>query len=147
MFAPQRRNRQDERLPSDLYISLVDSLFDNFTSMLAGAICATIAAVLTAWKAGDPLLWASAFGILVVGIARALHMRTYARSEKPTTVEAAQACELRYAIGAGAYASMLGAWAFVGIALTDDPVIHLLCSSVTIGSCRRSMRGILAGPC
>ena len=133
MFAPQRRNRQDERVPGDIYISLVDSLFDNFTSMLAGAICATIAAMLTAWKAGDPLLWASAFGILVVGVARSLHMRAYARGDKPATLEAAQASELRYAIGAGAYASMLGAWSFLGIALTSDPVIHLLCASVTIG--------------
>lgn len=133
MLGLRQRDRHDERLPTDIYISLVDSLFDNFTSMLAGAVCATVAAVLTAWKGGDWFLWASALGIALVGAARSLHMRAYARGEKPTTVEAARTCEHRYAIGAGAYAAMLGAWSFLGIALTSDPTIHLLCAAVTIG--------------
>jgi diguanylate cyclase (GGDEF)-like protein len=133
MFASRQRNRQNERVPSDIYISLVDSLFDNFTSMFAGAVCATAGAILTAWKGGHWFLWASALGILLVGIGRALHMRAYARSPKPTTVEEAWECERHYAFGAGSYALMLGMWSFFGIALTTDPVIHLLCAAVTIG--------------
>ena len=144
----ERRARGND-LPGEIYVSLVDSLFHDMSSMLAGAICATAAAMMTAWKTGDPSLWGSAFGILLIGVGRAIQMWSYARAPRPLTVEAAGRWEFRYTVGAAGYTGMMGLWCFFGIALTNDPTVHLLCSSVTVaniaaGASRVSGRPLIA---
>ena len=42
-----------------IYAALVDSLFQNPAPMMAGAISAAIAAVMTAFKTGNDWLWPS----------------------------------------------------------------------------------------
>ncbi len=60
--ASETRVKPKTELPRDVYLSLVDSLFGNFSAMLAGGICVAVAATLSAWKTQDPLLWACAAG-------------------------------------------------------------------------------------
>ena len=48
-------------LPLDVYGSLVDALYDVRMSLFIGALAASLAALLTAWKSGD----ASLFGFAV----------------------------------------------------------------------------------
>src|SRR5262245_14430519 len=99
-------------LPPEIYLSLVDSLFGNFSAMLAGSICVAVAATLTAWKTHDPWLWACAAVLLVIGVARAIQMRRYEQN-KPQTIEAARGWEFQYAAGAIGYCGMLGIWCLI----------------------------------
>ena len=69
-------------LPREVYLALVNSLFGNFSAMLAGSICVAVAATLTAWKTQEPSLWACAASVLVVGIARAIQMRRYEQDSR-----------------------------------------------------------------
>ena len=128
----QARTRGD--LSSDIYLSLVDSLFDNFSAMLAGAVCVSIAAMLTAWKTHEPWLWVCAFGILLIGLGRSQQMRSYARRKQPLTIGEARSWEIRYTLGAVAYCGMLGFWCFVGITTTPDTTVSLLCATVTVAN-------------
>ncbi len=127
------RAKPKPKLPPEIYISLVDSLFGNFSAMLAGTICVAVAATLTALKTDDPWLWACAAGVLVTGVARAFQMQRYAQ-HKPATIEAARRWEFQYAVGAVTYTGMLGVWCLIGIGFQSDPTVHLLCSTVTVAN-------------
>jgi len=131
--AAETRVKPKNELPREVYLSLVDSLFGHFAAMLAGAICVTVAATLTAWKTQDPWLWACAAIVLVIGIARAIQMRRYEQN-KPQTIAAAKRWEFEYAIGAVAYCGMLGIWCLIGIGFNDDQTVHLLCAIVTVAN-------------
>ena len=131
--AAETHVKPKNELPREVYLSLVDSLFGNFAAMLAGAICVTVAATLTAWKTQDPWLWACAAIVLAIGIARAIQMRRY-EQDKPQTIAAAKRWEFHYAIGAVAYCGMLGIWCLIGIGFNDDQTVHLLCAIVTVAN-------------
>jgi diguanylate cyclase (GGDEF)-like protein/PAS domain S-box-containing protein len=132
-IATETHVKPKTELPRDVYLSLVDSLFGNFAAMLAGGICVAVAATLTAWKTQDPLLWACAAIVLVLGIARAIQMRRY-EENKPKTAAAAKRWEFQYVVGAVAYCGMLGIWCLIGIGFNDDQTVHLLCAIVTVAN-------------
>lgn len=126
--------QQNDDLPPDIYISIVDSLFGNLAAMVAGVFCVAVAMTLTAWKTNEPLLWVCAAGILVIGGIRSLQLHIYAQRTHPLSFEAARGWEVRYAIWAVAYCATLGLWCFAGIALTADPTVYLLCATVTVAN-------------
>jgi diguanylate cyclase (GGDEF)-like protein len=105
----------------------------NFWPMLFGSVCAAAAALMTAMKTGNVLLWPCALLIVGIGIARAFQMRKYERRTSALTFDQAKYWEPRYAIGAIIYAGVLGAWCFITILGSDDPIAHMLCVAVTIG--------------
>ncbi|MEA2829634.1 MAG: hypothetical protein QOF22_382, partial [Bradyrhizobium sp.] len=125
----------DQKMSPSIYAALVDSLFQNFVPTLAGTASATIAAVMTALKTGNHLVWPCAVWISVVGIARAIQMRKYEleRRGSPLTPERAAWWEPNYKNLADLYASALGLWCVVVLLGSDDPVAHMVCTSVTIG--------------
>jgi diguanylate cyclase (GGDEF)-like protein len=116
-----------------LYAALVDSMCQNFWPMLLGSSCAAVAALLTALKTGNILLWPCAVLIIGIGTFRAFQMRKYERRTSVLTFEQAKHWEPRYAIGAMLYAGVLGIWCFITIFGNDDAVAHLVCVAVTIG--------------
>ncbi|MDB5615843.1 EAL domain-containing protein [Tardiphaga sp.] len=121
------------KLTPSIYAALVDSMCQNSASMLTGTICAAIAALMTAVKTGNVWIWPCALIIVFIGTARALQMRTYEKRTAMLTYEQAFEWEPRYRLGAVLYASALGLWCFVVILGSDDPVAHMLCTTVTIG--------------
>ena len=129
----QRDPKQHRDLPDEIYVSLVDSLFVDSVSMLAGAVCSTIAGALIAWKTGDWRLWACAVALTVISVARAWDMNAYAKRHSPPTAEATRTWEMRYTLGLACFTSLLGLWCFLCITTTQDAAVHLLCTSVTIG--------------
>jgi diguanylate cyclase (GGDEF)-like protein len=131
---PKKRSHQDELEPV-LYAALVDSLFQNFLPTLAGMASAMIAAFMTALNSGNRWVWPCAVWISIVGIARAIQMRKYEleRRRSPLTPERAAWWEPRYGNLADLYASALGIWCVIVLLGSDDPLAHMLCSSVTIG--------------
>ncbi|MES2752109.1 MAG: EAL domain-containing protein [Pseudomonadota bacterium] len=127
--------KDDDALPPTIYAALVDSLFQNFIPIFAGTLTASIAAVMTALKTGNQLIWPCAIWIVIVGIARAIQMRQYELERRAAflTPERAAWWEPRYKILADLYASSLGLWCAVVLLGSDDAVAHMLCASVTIG--------------
>jgi diguanylate cyclase (GGDEF)-like protein len=131
----QKKHSSAEELTPAIYAALVDSLFQNFTATLAGTLCATIVAVMTALKTGNHLVWPCAIWISIVGIGRAMQMRNYEleRRISPLSAERAPWWENSYKNLADLYAGSLGLWSFVVVVGSNDAIAHMLCASVTIG--------------
>src|SRR3984893_14955722 len=123
----------DQNLSPELYAALVDSMCQNFWPMLIGSICAAAAALMTALKTGNEVLWPCAALIIVIGTARAFQMRAYERRTSVLTFEQARDLEPRYRLGAVVHAAALGLWCLLTISGSDDPVAHMLCVAVTVG--------------
>jgi diguanylate cyclase (GGDEF)-like protein len=123
----------DQKMSPSIYAALVDSLFQNPAPMFAGAVFAAVAAVMTALKSGDNLLWPCAALLIVTGAVRAFDMHKYMTRKSILTAGDAARWEIRYQIGAMFYAVALGVWCFVTLTTSDDPVAHMICLTVTIG--------------
>jgi len=123
---------KDDVLPPPIYAALVDSLFQNPAPMLAGAICAGTAAVMTAMKTDNVLLWPCSLLIVLIGVMRAMQMRNYIN--RKAVIDAAEAArwERRYMIGGSVYSGALGVWCLIVLLGSDDVVAHMLCTSVTV---------------
>ena len=135
----KHRVRPEQDLPEDVYVSLVDSLFVDSTSMLVGAICTTAAAAMTAWRTGLWWFWALAIALTVVALVRAWDMRRYARRTSQRSAAATRRWELHYLWGGGVYAFLHGVWCYLAFATTTDPVVQLLSTAVTLGSTSASI--------
>jgi diguanylate cyclase (GGDEF)-like protein len=127
----KKRNNQEELEPV-LYAALVDSMCQNFWPMFMGSVCAAAAALMTALKTGNVVLWPCALLIVAIGTYRAFQMRRYERRTQTLSYEQAKDFEPRYRVGAVLQAAVLGLWCFVTILGVDDSVAHMLCVAVTI---------------
>src|SRR3979409_605833 len=125
-------SNQEEQSPL-VYAALVDSMCQNFWPMFIGSVCAATAAVMTAVKTGNVLLWPMAVLIIVIGTARAFQMRKYERRTSVLTYKQAAEWEPQYRIGAVLQAGTLGLWCVVTILGSDDAVAHMLCIAMTVG--------------
>jgi diguanylate cyclase (GGDEF)-like protein len=130
-LADNDRNVDQEMSPT-IYAALVDSLFQNPAPMFAGAICAGAGALLTAVKTGNPLLWPCAVLIVVIGFMRAIQVNRYEKRKAVLNAAGVIQWEWRYMIGASLYAAALGVWCVLVLVGSDDPVAHMLCTSVTV---------------
>lgn len=123
----------DRKLPTEIYTSLVASLFSDPRTLLIGALGSIMAALITAWKTAEPTLIICAAGMIAVTLARAADMRAFAhRRDTVMTRGAAMRWELRYVVGASAYVALMGAWCFFAFARTADPVVQLLTFSMIL---------------
>jgi hypothetical protein len=77
MWRPAAQPEQE--LPSEIYISLVGSLFTDPRTLLVGAIGTISAVLITALKSAEPLLWLCAIAIAVTACVRAADMRIFGR--------------------------------------------------------------------
>lgn len=125
--------RSNEALSPSIYAALVDSLFQNPAPMFAGALTAAIAAVMTALKTGDQLLWPCALLLILIGGARSFDMHQYKKRNVALTAREASRWEVRYQVGAILYAAALGLWCCVALLGSNDAVAHMICTSVTLG--------------
>lgn len=125
-------NDPDLKMSPSIYAALVDSLFENPIPMLAGAVCAGAAGLMTAVKTGNQLLWPIALLIVVIGLLRAIEVSRYQRSKATLTQEQVVRWEWHYMFSGSLYAASLGLWCFVVLIGSDDAVAHMLCTSVTV---------------
>jgi len=123
----------NEALPAEIYLPLVDSLFQDARSLVTGSVFVAISVLLTYWKTGQILLLWCALAVIGVACVRGLVMRAYAsvRSEVKTT-EDARRWENRYVTGAAASMALLGLWCFIAFTQTTDAFAHLVSFSMTI---------------
>src|SRR5882757_8697890 len=122
------RRRRQEELPLEIYVSLVDWLYDGAFTLLAGGAGASIAMLLTAWKTQYWPLWFFAAATALLTVLRVIDMYAYARSHAVRTRETMERWELRYAVLAGIQHALLGLWCFFDIAFTTDVTTHMVCS-------------------
>src|SRR5580704_10279574 len=132
-FRTHRPAQKQETLPPEIYIPLVDSLFKDGRTLLAGTFFVTGPIFVTYWKTGEPLLLGCALAILLVAGARGMLVRAYGRvRSKVMSAKAARRWEYRYVAGAAASLALLGMWCFLTLALTSDPFAVLVSFSMTI---------------
>ncbi|HEU0146060.1 MAG TPA: EAL domain-containing protein [Bradyrhizobium sp.] len=124
----------DQRMSPAIHAALIDSLFQDPGPMFAGALCAAVAAVMTAIKSGDPNLWPCALLLIVAGAFRALDMRYYRRLRDSNQLSqmGIAGWELRYQVGAMVYALVLGIWCCAAVLDTNDAVVHMIATAVTL---------------
>ncbi|WP_407156675.1 putative bifunctional diguanylate cyclase/phosphodiesterase [Bradyrhizobium sp. STM 3557] len=124
----------DQKMSPAIHAALIDSLFQDPGPMFAGALCAAVAAVMTAVKSGDPTLWPCVVLLILVGAFRSLDMRHYARLRDSGRLSqtAVARWELRYQVGAMMYALVLGVWCLAAVTGSDDAVVHLIAIAVTL---------------
>jgi diguanylate cyclase (GGDEF)-like protein len=130
-LATQSRE-SDQKMSPSIYAALIDSLFTDPGPMFAGALCAAIAALMTALSTGNPLLWPCVALLVVTGAVRALDTRQYQKGRSGLTTEAVARWEVRYQFGAMLYAAALGMWCLVAVMGSDDAVAHMIATSVTL---------------
>jgi diguanylate cyclase (GGDEF)-like protein len=123
----------DQKVSPSIYAALIDSLFRNPAPLYAGAILVAIAAAMTAAKTGEVLLWPCVALLIATGVGRAVDMQWYKTRRSALTAKEAERWEVRYQIGAMAYAVALGVWCSVALLASDDAVAHMICLSVTTG--------------
>ncbi len=129
----QLRRREAQEPPAEIYISLVDSLFKDFRSLFVGSIAASITALITAWKTGEPALYLCSLAIAVVACLRALDVRAFdRRRENLSTVAEARRWESRYVVGAAAHVALLGIWCLLAFVKTTDPFVQIFSFSLTL---------------
>jgi diguanylate cyclase (GGDEF)-like protein/PAS domain S-box-containing protein len=125
----------DRKLPTEIYTSLVASLFSDPRTLLVGGAGSVAAALISAWKTGDAAIMLCTAGIVMVTIARAFDMSAFGRVRgTPLTRSAAAHWELRYVAGAAAFMALLGAWCFFTFSRTDDHVVQLLAFSILLAN-------------
>src|ERR1043166_8856571 len=123
----------DRKLPTEIYTSLVASLFSDPRTLLVGALGSMASALIAAWKTGEPSLIICAIGIIGVSLARAADMHAFAiRREAVMTRADAMRWELRYIVGAAAFMALMGAWCFFAFARPTDPVVQLLAFAMVL---------------
>ena len=123
----------DQKMSPSIYAALIDSLFQDPGPMFAGALCAALAAIMTAVKTGNAWLWPCVVLLVVTGAVRAIDTRRYLRRRSSLTANEASRWEVRYQFGAMLYAAALGLWCVVALLGSDDAVAHMICASVTLG--------------
>src|SRR6266404_5649806 len=120
----------DLKMSPSIYAALVDSLFENPVPLLAGAACAGAAALMTAVKTGNRFLWPVALLIVAIGLFRAIEVGRYQKRKATLTPAQVARWEWRYMFGGSLYAGLLGLWCFVVLVGSDDPIAHMLGTSV-----------------
>jgi diguanylate cyclase (GGDEF)-like protein len=133
MQLASRTTDPDQKMSQSIYAALVYSLFQNPAPMFAGALCAAVAAIMTAVKTDNAWLWPCVALLVVTGSGRALDMHQYQRRKSSLTEDQAAHWEIRYQIGAMLYAVSLGIWCVVALLGSNDAVAHMICVSVTLG--------------
>src|SRR5919109_503695 len=93
----------ESKMSPSIHAALIDSLFQDAGPLFAGALCAAVAAVMTALKTGNVWLWPIVALLVMSGAARAIDTRRYRRCAATLSAEGVARWEIRYQVGAMLY--------------------------------------------
>ena len=125
--------KRSDSLPPEIYIPLVDSLYQDGRTLFMGTVFVVGSILVTFWKTGQALLLACALAIVLVAAARGLVMRAYARARASIRDnDMARRWERRYLTGAATSVALLGSWCYIAFAATSDGFTQLVSFSMTI---------------
>jgi len=127
------RRAQREALQAEIYLPLVDSLYQEGRVLLVGTIFVTSAILSTYWKTGEIGLLYAALAAAALGGVRGITMRAYFRARATIiTAEDGRRWEDLYVAGAAAFYVLLGVWCYIAFTRTSDGFAHLVSFSMTI---------------
>ena len=122
----------DAGLAAEVRGALVGTLYASLTSLALGAISGTVIAATIALHAADAWITACAWAIGIVSAGRVAAMILHKRSQSTDASQAGR-WERIYKSGAWSYAGLLGLMGFLTIVRAQDPVLHLMASTLAIG--------------
>ncbi|MDQ0467167.1 putative bifunctional diguanylate cyclase/phosphodiesterase [Labrys wisconsinensis] len=114
-------------------MALVDSLYAPFASLVVGAVAGGLVGAMASYQSRDPWLTACSAAIFLVGLARVLSALAYRRRRDPGLVETAHRWERVYELGAWSYSGLLGLQCLLAVMRTNDPALHLVVSTLSVG--------------
>lgn len=125
-FGKAESKDKADRVPLEIYGSLVDALHETALSPFIGSIATTIAAFITAWWAQSLILLICGVALAAATVLRAADMRTYQRL-RPTlrSEDALRSWERRYIINAALYVGLMGLWCLACWIVSEDPFVRL----------------------
>ena len=130
ILSPVRRH---EELPPDVYLTLVDSLYQDRQTLLVGTVFVAGSIFFTYWKTDEPLLLYFALAFVFIACLRGLSMYGYFRARAAgIDVDGARRWESRYVLGASASVLLLGLWCFVAFGWTQDPFAAFVSYAMTV---------------
>ncbi len=120
-------------IPTEVYIPLVDSLYQEARSLLIGYFMVTGAILLTFWKSERLSFLVCAIVFTAIIGLRALDMRAYARVRHVVkTNKMAKRWEHRYGAGVASTLATLGAWCWLALSYPGDEYARVVSFSITI---------------
>ncbi len=130
ILSPVRRR---EELPPDIYLTLVDSLYQDRQTLSVGTGFVAGSIFLTYLKTNESLLLYCALAFLFLAGLRGLAMWAYLRA-RPGTIspQAAKRWEALYVAGACVTVTLLGLWCFIALGRTGDAFAALVSYSMTV---------------
>ncbi|MGH6779503.1 MAG: putative bifunctional diguanylate cyclase/phosphodiesterase [Bradyrhizobium sp.] len=131
-LASEREVSDHEKSPS-IRAALIDSLFEAHAPVLTGIVFSGAAAVMTALKTGNGLIWACVALLIAAGAFRAFDLQRYQARKATLTADEATRWQTRYQIGAMIQAAAIGLWCSITLLSNDDAVAHMVALSVTAG--------------
>jgi len=122
-----------QKVPTSIYLPLVDSLFNGGTVLALGIAINTSAIFATYLKTGKTALLLCALAFIGVGVARFIYISSYrSAKEKIKTNADARQWEVGYSVGASVSVFLLGLWCYLSFAATSDAFSQLVSFSMTI---------------
>jgi signal transduction histidine kinase/CheY-like chemotaxis protein len=129
---PARWSVAQSHLEMEVREDLVNTLYVSTRSMVAGALAGGVVTITIAVKAGVwPLTLAAAL-ISGVGLGRVVLSLAY-KSRRRSDPSQASIWEWAYQIGAASFSGLLGIFALLTLRLVQDPTLHLLAATTSIG--------------
>ncbi len=133
MQLANQSGESDQKMSPSIYAALINSLFTDPGPMFAGALCAAVAAIMTALKTGNmPAVAVRRAAGCHRRAARARHPSVPEGSFQPVGQRASRAgkcatssarCSMPQRSGSGALVALMG---------SDDAVAHMIATSVTL---------------
>ena len=123
----------EKELSPKVSARLIDSLFENQSSVHVGIFFLVFAATLTALKTGENLIWACDALLLAAGVIRIYYFLQYRENKASFTVDQGEQWKKRYQAGAIIQAAAIGTWGSVTLLSTDDAVAHMIAVTVITG--------------
>ncbi len=133
----RRRLKQTEARkapPSDVYQSVVRSLYADQMTLVVGTISTFIAAHIIYVKSLDPVHLVFALLLSFCGIKRIVDGRAFYRFLERGSADDGdfRRWELRYLVWGSAYVGLLGTWCLAGFMRSTDDFIHLMTVAATL---------------
>ncbi|NMA98317.1 MAG: diguanylate cyclase, partial [Phyllobacteriaceae bacterium] len=120
-------------MPALDYVSIIRSVYNDQRTLLLGALASAAVAVISAYKADSPELYAVAAAIVLVGLLRFFNMQAFWKANIGNDdAEAAERWENRALMGGGLVAFTHGMWCLVAILIVRDPFAELASCTLTI---------------
>jgi diguanylate cyclase (GGDEF)-like protein len=133
MQLANQSGESDQKMSPYLRAALIDSLFETPAPLITGLVFGAGAAVMTALKSGEALLWACVALLVMATVVRAVVLQRYQARKSTLTADKAARWKKRHEMGAMIQAAAVGIWCSTTLLVSDDAVAHMICLSATTG--------------